>query len=37
MQSIAPMIFAATLMIAGVAAAVTPVSAQPVSAATIAR
>ncbi len=33
MQSIAPMIFAVTLMIAGVAAAVTPVAAQPVSAA----
>ena len=31
MQSIAPMIFAATLMIAGVAAAVSPVAAQPVA------
>lgn len=37
MQSIAPMIFAVTLVIAGAAAAVTPVSAQTVSAAASAR
>ena len=33
MNAIAPLMFAATLAIAGVAAAVTPVSAQPVAAA----
>ena len=37
MQSITPMIFAITLVIAGAAAAVTPVSAQTVCAATLAR
>lgn len=37
MQSIGPMLFAATLMIAGVAAAVTPVSAQTVPAVSAAR